>query len=88
MALNNQLVAGGMNGARLAGDLTHDVYFKLVAPGDPESLEFLAIDVWMDATGMGTYYQNPDFQAGVMKLFTTPPTISTWVQTAGDWSEW
>jgi len=88
MAFNNQLVAGGMNGARLAGDLTHDVYFKLAAPGEAESLEFLAIDVWMDSSGMAAYYQNPDFQAGVKKLFTAPPTVTTWAQTAGDWSEW
>lgn len=88
MAINNQIVAGGINSARMAGDLTHDAYFRLVAPGEPESLEFLAIDVWMDGAGMATFYQNPDFQNGVMKLFSAPPTISTWVQTTGDWFEW
>ena len=88
MALHNQIVAGGINGARMAGDLSHDVYFKLSAPGDAKLLEFLAIDLWMDAAGMGAYYQNPDFQSGVLKLFTAPPTVSIWVQTAGDWIEW
>ena len=88
MALNNQLVEGGISNAHLAGDLTHDAYFRLVAPGEPESLEFLAIDVWLDSAGMASFYQNPDFQSGVMKLFTAPPTVSIWVQTAGDWSEW
>ncbi len=88
MALNNQLVAGGINSARLAGDLSHDVYFQLVAPGDPESLEFLAVDIWMNADGMAKYYGNPDFQAGIQKLFTAPPTVSSWTQTTGDWVEW
>jgi quinol monooxygenase YgiN len=88
MELNNQLVGSGINGARMAGDLTHDVYFRLTAPGEAESLEFLAIDVWMDSTGMTTYYQNPDFQAGISKLFTAPPTVSIWTQTIGEWVEW
>jgi len=88
MALNNQLVGGGINSARLAGDFSHDVYFKLAAPGDAESLEFLAVDVWMSADNIAKYYQNPDFQTGIQKLFTAPPTVSTWVQTTGDWMEW
>jgi quinol monooxygenase YgiN len=88
MELNNQLVSGGINSARLAGDLSHDVYFRLSNPGDPESSEFLAIDVWMDSAGMAKYYQNPDFQSGVLKLFTAAPTVSIWAQTAGDWIEW
>jgi quinol monooxygenase YgiN len=88
MELNNQLGGGGINGARMAGDLTHDVYFRLTAPGEAGSLEFLAIDVWMDSTGMSAYYQNPDFQAGISKLFTAPPTVSIWTQTAGEWVEW
>ncbi len=88
MALHNMIVGSQVNAARMAGDLSHDVYFKLTAPGEPESLEFLAVDVWTDAAGMGKYYGNPDFQAGVQKLFTAPPTISIWTQTAGDWVEW
>jgi quinol monooxygenase YgiN len=88
MALNNQIVAGGINAARLAGDLSHEVYFRLTAPGEPESLEFLAIDVWMDGEGMNNFYQNPDFQSGVLQLFTDTPSISIWVQTTGDWIEW
>jgi hypothetical protein len=88
MALNNTLVGSGINGACAAGDLSHDVYFALSAPGTADSLDFLAVDVWMSSDGMAKYYANPDFQAGFKKLFTAPPTFSTWVQTSGDWMEW
>ncbi|MEP7291309.1 MAG: hypothetical protein ABI835_05975 [Chloroflexota bacterium] len=88
LAFHNQIVAGGINAARIAGDISHDVYFQLVPPGEPESLEFLAIDVWTNAEGMQAYYGNPDFQAGVMQLFTAAPDISIWNPTPGDWIEW
>lgn len=88
MALHNLIVASQMSVAHAAGDISHDVYFMVTPPGEPESLEFLAVDVWVNAEGMGKYYSNPDFQAGVLKLFTAAPTVSTWNQTMGEWVEW
>jgi quinol monooxygenase YgiN len=88
MALHNQIVASNMNAAHLAGDLSHEVFFMLTPPGTPESLEFLAVDVWNNVEGMNAYYQNPAFASGVQQLFTTAPTISVWTQTTGEWVEW
>lgn len=88
MKVHNEIVMGGVNAARLAGDLSHDVYFRMAAPGSPEELEMLAVDVWMDGTGMNAFYQNPDFAAGIQKLFSAAPTVSIWTQTTGDWVEW
>jgi hypothetical protein len=86
--LHNAIVAGGINQARAAGDLSHDVYFRLGAPDAPESLEFLAIDVWLSAAGMGRYYSAPEFLSAAQNLFVAPPTTSAWVHPAGDWVEW
>jgi quinol monooxygenase YgiN len=88
MTVHNQIVASQINTARQMGDISHEVYFMLTAPDQPESLEFLAIDVWTNAEGMQAYYGDPGFQAGVMQLFTAAPTISIWNQTTGDWVEW
>jgi hypothetical protein len=85
---HNDIVAIGINGARMAGDMSHEAFFRLTAPDAPERLEFLAIDVWYSAEGMGSYYGNPEFAKGFQELFTAPPTTSVWVQPAGDWVEW
>jgi quinol monooxygenase YgiN len=88
MSLHNEIVAGALAGARQAGDLSHEVYFRLTSPGEPESLEFLAIDVWVNLEGMTTYYQIPQLQEGFSQLFSAPPEVSMWAQSTGDWQEW
>jgi hypothetical protein len=85
---HNAIVAGGINQARAAGDLSHDVYFRLGAPDAPETLEFLAIDIWLSAAGMGQYYSDPAFLSAAQSLFVGPPATSAWVSPAGDWIEW
>jgi len=87
MALHNPIIAGALVGTRQAGNLSHEVYFRYTPPGEPESLEFLAIDVWIDPVGMASYYQNPDLQAAFGQLFTAPPTVTTWMQSMGTWTE-
>jgi len=88
MSIHNAIVLGGVNAARMAGDLSHDVYFRVAEPGSPEALEMLVIDVWMNGAGMNEFYQNPDFVSGIQQLFTSAPTVSIWTQTLGDWVEW
>jgi hypothetical protein len=85
---HNAIVTAQVNAARKAGDLSHDAYFRLAPPGTPEALEFLAVDVWMDAQGMAAYYQDPEFLKAADTLFAGPPVASTWVHPAGDWVEW
>jgi len=86
--LHNDLTAKMLNRARIAGNVSHEAYFRLVQPGQPESLEFFAVDVWNDEAGMNAHYNDADFMAGFSTMFTARPDSSIWVQPAGDWVEW
>ncbi len=86
--VHNEIVGNNVNAARMAGDVSHEAYVRLAAPGSPEALEFFAVDVWMDASGMNKYYDNPEFMSSFQKLFAAQPTTSTWVHPTGDWVEW
>lgn len=86
--VHNALVAKFVNKARSRGNLSHDAYVRLMPPGSPASLEFLAVDVWMDAQGMGQYYQDPEFLSAASDLFAGPPSASVWTHPAGSWVEW
>jgi hypothetical protein len=88
LAVHNEFASGGVNQARMAGNISHDVYFRLAQPGSPESLEFLAVDVWMDGAGMASTYANPDYGSIFGKLFAGMPVSSTWQEPAGEWVEW
>lgn len=85
---HNAIVAKFINKARGHGDISHDAFFRLSPAGTPESLEFLAIDVWMDGKGMGQYLQDPDFLSSVQDLFAGPPSATTWIHPSGEWVEW
>lgn len=86
--VNNMAVAGGMEAARMLGDLSHDAYWRLVPPGSPPSNDLLIIDVWTSLSGLMTFYSNPDFQRVFGALFTAPPSVTIWQRPAGDWTEW
>jgi quinol monooxygenase YgiN len=88
MAVHNEIVGSNVNAARKAGDISHEAYFRLAPPGSPEPLEFLAIDVWMDAAGMGQYYEQPGFMSSLSKLFAAEPMTSVWTHATGNWVEW
>ncbi len=88
LAVHNGIVTQSVNDARKAGDLSHDAYLRLAAPGTPEALEFCAIDVWSDPAGMGQFYSNPAFPAALGQLFAGQPTQSAWRHPAGEWVEW
>ena len=85
---HNAIVGAEVNKARLAGDLSHEVYLRMAAPDAPEALELFAVDVWTSAAGMGEYYSRPEFRAGIQKLFAAPPSTSVWAHPEGDWVEW
>jgi hypothetical protein len=87
-AIHNTIVASQINKARMAGDLSHQAYFRLAPPDAPEALEFFAVDVWMGTAGMSQYYEDPEFLRGFQDLFTAPPSTSVWTHPAGDWVEW
>jgi len=87
-AVHNAIVAQSMNAARMAGDMEHEAYFRLSPPGAPESLEFLARDVWYDPQGMARLYADPAFTSGLAQLFVAPPMSTVWIHPAGSWAEW
>src|SRR5216683_3115437 len=39
---------------------------------EPETLEFFAVDIWMSASGMNSFYQDPEFKQSFYELFTAP----------------
>jgi hypothetical protein len=88
LAVHNEFASMGVNQARMAGNVSHDVYFRLAQPGSPESLELLAVDVWMDGAGMAATYTNPAYGSIFTKLFSGPFVASTWQEPAGEWVEW
>lgn len=85
---HNALIAGSVNKARLAGSLSHEMYFRLAEPGSAEALEIFGVDVWMDAAAMNEYYEDREFLSGFQTLFAAEPSASTWIHPAGDWVEW
>ncbi len=87
-AAHNAIVAAQINKARMAGDVSHQAYFRLAPPETPAALEFFAVDVWMSAAGMREYYEDPAFLSGIEDLFAAPPSTSVWTHPAGDWVEW
>jgi hypothetical protein len=88
LAAHNALAGGAVNQARLAGNISHEAYFRLAPPGSPETLEFFAVDVWMDGKGMQAYYDDKEFAKGMMQMFAAEPSASIWVHPAGTWVEW
>jgi quinol monooxygenase YgiN len=86
--IHNALVGKMINKGRARGNMSHDAYFRLTPPGTPESLEFFAVDVWMDAAGMNQHYDDPEFMQEYIKLFAGRPDANVWTHPAGEWVEW
>jgi quinol monooxygenase YgiN len=85
---HNALLVKQVSKSRMAGNMSHEAYFKLAPPGTPETLEFLAVDVWMNTAEMNNYYRDPEFQRSFQELFTASPTTSAWSHPNGEWVEW
>lgn len=86
--LHNQAVAKTISKARKAGNLSHESYFRLAAPGSPEALEWLGVDVWMRPDEMMSLYEDPEFLEGFNHMFTGEANVGVWVHPKGDWTEW
>jgi hypothetical protein len=87
-AVHNAMIGANMTAARKRGQLSHEAYFKLAAPGSADDLEFFAVDVWSIESGMNEHYDDPAFMQAFGGLFTTRPDASTWQQPSGQWQEW
>ena len=86
--LHNTSVAKTISKARKAGNLSHEAYLRMAAPGSPESREWLGVDVWMSADEMMGFYEDPEFLAGFDHMFTGEANTAVWVHPAGTWTEW
>ncbi len=86
--LHNASIAKTIGKARKAGNLSHEAYFRMAAPGSPEALEYFAVDAWMRPDDMMSYYEDPEFLEGFDHLFTADAIIAVWVHPKGDWVEW
>lgn len=86
--LHNQAVAKTVNKARKVGNLSHESYLRMAAPGSPEALEWLGVDVWMRPDEMMSLYEDPEFLEGFDHMFTGEANVGIWVHPKGDWIEW
>ncbi len=86
--LHNRAVARTVAKARKSGNLSHESYLRLAAPGSPEALEWLGVDVWMRPDEMMSVYEDPEFLEGFDHMFTGEARVGVWVHPQGDWIEW
>jgi hypothetical protein len=86
--LHNSAIANILSKARKAGNLSHESYFRMAAPGSPEAMEWFGLDVWIHPDEMMSYYEDADFLAGFNEMFTAEADTAVWVHPKGDWSEW
>ncbi len=87
--IHNDAISKMVNRSRTAGIISHEFYVRMAAPGSPEALEVLGVDVWMNADSMMKHYMSPEFQqSGLYKIFASKPASSTWVHPDGGWVEW
>jgi len=75
-----------VSAARKRGILSHELFIKLGAPGEP--LELLGIDAWCDEAGMMAHYGDPTHMQALAGAFSGKPSASIWQQAPGAWSEW
>jgi hypothetical protein len=87
--IHNSAIEKQVNPARAAGILSHEFYGRLAAPGSPETLEVLGVDVWMNSDSMMKHYMGPEFQnSELYSMFASKPASSTWAHPRGEWVEW
>lgn len=86
--LHNTAIAKTVSKARRAGNLSHNSYFRLAAPGSPEAMEWFGVDVWLSMENMMGYYEDEEFLEGFNHMFTAEADTAVWVHPKGDWVEW
>ena len=77
-----------LNAARMEGQVSHEIFFRMTTSREAASLDLLGVDVWMDAGGMSRFYSNTEHFAPFREIFDGAPSTSTWKQPAGEWIEW
>jgi len=86
--LHNFAIVKTLSKARKAGNLSHESYFRMAAPGSPEAMEWFGVDVWTRPDDMMGYYDDSEFLSGFDHMFTGEADTAVWVHPKGDWVEW
>jgi hypothetical protein len=86
--LHNMSIAKTISKARKAGNLSHESYFRMAAPGSPEAMEWFGLDVWTRPDEMMSYYEDAEFLEGFDHMFTAEVNSGVWVHPQGEWAEW
>lgn len=81
-------MAKTINAARMEGQVSHQIFFRMTPLGSPAALDILGVDFWMDEAGMERFYSNPQHVAPLRDIFAGPPATSTWKRPTGQWIEW
>jgi hypothetical protein len=77
-----------INKARKHGQISHQTFLRLNAPGEPQSLEVLGVDAWFDIEGMDSFYADESNYADLAGAFAGAPDSATWRPAPGEWNEW
>jgi hypothetical protein len=83
-SLHNQTAGSpeGIAGARALGDLSHSVFAPLPDAPGAEANELLFLDVWKDASGIGTFFSDEQVQQGAAMLFSEREAV-IWMPAEG-----
>jgi hypothetical protein len=79
------LVSKNLRVARTRGHLSHDLFVRLGAPGEP--VEILGLDMWSALAGLVEHYADPASMTRLGDVFAGAPAASVWEQATG-FSEW
>jgi hypothetical protein len=78
----------GINKARLMGQVAHQVWLPVPAPGTAPALEVLGLDYWLDVEQMIAYYSDLSEFANLGPAFAGPPMSGSWKAGGTGWVEW
>ena len=79
--VHDGIASYGEAGASALGDVAHQVFL-----GVDDWHEFLAIDIWGDATNIEALYTDPAFAEAFTTLYEGTPTLQVYAST--DWYQW
>jgi len=77
-AIHDPLAMGGQAAGAAVGDVHHSVLLGTTLMGTTLD-QFLALDRWTNSTAQNAFYANPELEAGFMKLFAGPPSLTVYL---------
>ncbi len=79
--VHDTVAAAGEASVKAAGDVAHVVF-----TGMTDKRQFMAVDIWKDATKLAAVYSDPNFAKGFAALFDGAPTLAVYRSTS--WHQW